>query len=483
MELCAHDFPAGRPGRLKTPVLLLFCLFMSVSLLFGAPDTNNAVVWHKDNDTMDADIKSWNVLQLLRQIAGETGWKIYLDPGAIHAVSVKFTGKPTGDALHSMFGNLNFILVPETNSPSRLYVFRVTRTQATRLVAPPKKVAQPIPNQLVVTLKPGSKTKIEDLARALHAKIIGRMDDQNAYLLQFQDDAATQLARSELASNPDVASIDNNYPMEAPPVLSASDANSPNLQLNPATNNGCQLVVGLIDTAVQPLGNNLDQFLLPAIHVAGDVSVPADQLTHGTAMTETLAKGIAGGLNMTSSGGTTSGGSKNSTSVKILPVDVYGNSESTSTFNVAQGLVQAVNNGADIINMSLGGTGDSQILRDTVAQIVGRGIPVYAAAGNDPVTTPTYPAAYPGVVAVTATDNTGQIASYANRGSFVQIAAPGDNVVPYNGQSWLVEGTSTSTALITGTAAGLADANHDCADQAQSLLQKSLPRTDLLNQK
>jgi len=45
---------------------------------------------------------------------------------------------------------------------------------------------------------------------------------------------------------------------------------------------------------------------------------------------------------------------------------------------------------------------------------------------NEPVTTPTYPAAYPGVVAVTATDSTGQIASYANRGSFVDLAISGD---------------------------------------------------------
>ena len=161
-------------------------------------------------------------------------------------------------------------------------------------------------------------------------------------------------------------------------------------------------------------------------------------------------------------------------------MDVYGNNETTSTFDVANGIVQAVNNGANIINLSFGGTGDSQFLHDTISQVAKQGIPIYAAAGNEAVTTPTYPAAYPEVISVTATDSTGKIASYANRGSFIDMTAPGDNVVGFDGQSFLVEGTSTSTAFVTGAAAGLADAAHASADQATALLQKNLPHSDIL---
>jgi hypothetical protein len=163
-----------------------------------------------------------------------------------------------------------------------------------------------------------------------------------------------------------------------------------------------------------------------------------------------------------------------STSVRIQPVDIYGNSEATSTFNVAAGIVQAVNNGANIINLSLGSSGNSQLLHNTITEVSKQGIPIYAAAGNEPVTTPTYPAAFPEVIAVTASDRSGEIASYANRGSFVKVIAPGDNVVSFNGQNYLVQGTSTSTALASGMAAGLADSAHACADQAQALLQKAL---------
>src|SRR5579884_3794844 len=155
-------------GRLRLFLSILLFFSLALTPAFAKDAQTNSLIWHKDTDTMDADIRSWDVLHLLRNLAGATGWKVYLDPGAIHGIDVKFKGKPTGEALHTMFGNLNFILVPETNSPLRLFV-------------PPKEPAKPIPNQLVVRLKPGSKTKIEDLAKFLNAKIIGRMDKENAY--------------------------------------------------------------------------------------------------------------------------------------------------------------------------------------------------------------------------------------------------------------------------------------------------------------
>jgi Subtilase family len=422
----------------------------------------NTLFWHKDTERVDADIQSWDLLQLLQHVAADTGWHVLLEPNLSHKVSAKFKDLPAGEALRSLLGNVNFIVVPQTNAPSRLYVFRTSRNQATQLVRAPKPAPKPIPNELLVTLKPGSKTKIDDLARALGAKVIGRMDGQNAYRLQFDSDVAAQAARDQLASNPDVASVDSNYLVDPPPpVQQVNGANVPNLQLDPKPSSGdCQLVVGLIDTPVQPLSSNLQSFLKPALSVAGDVQLPPTQLTHGTAMAETILQAIS-----QKTGG--------KSSVKIQPVDVYGTNETTTTFDVANGAVTAVNNGADILNMSLGSPSDSSFLQNIISQITQQGVPVFAAAGNTPVTTPTYPAAYPGVVAVTASGANGQIAPYANRGSFIDMMAPGDNVVPFGGQSYLVEGTSTATAIVSGMAAGLADSQGACADQAVSLLRSS----------
>ena len=94
-----------------------------------------------------------------------------------------------------------------------------------------------------------------------------------------------------------------------------------------------------------------------------------------------------------------------------------------------------------------------------------------AAAGNQPVTTPEYPAAYPEVEAVTAASAPGVLADYANRGDFVRFMLPGTSLVPWGGQSWAVTGTSTSTAYFSGILAGLADSHHSGMQQYLPVMQ------------
>jgi hypothetical protein len=159
------------------------------------------------------------------------------------------------------------------------------------------------------------------------------------------------------------------------------------------------------------------------------------------------------------------------TSIKMLPVDVYGCNESTSTFDVATGIYDAVQAGANMVNLSLGGQGDSAFLHTLIQNAAKQGVVFFGAAGNQPVTTPEYPAAYPEVEAVTAGNGPGQVADYANRGSFVDLMLPGTSIVPYDGQSWAVTGTSTATAFATGIAAGLADSSHSCPGQVIPTVQ------------
>ncbi len=161
-----------------------------------------------------------------------------------------------------------------------------------------------------------------------------------------------------------------------------------------------------------------------------------------------------------------------SSSVQILPVDVYGPNASTTTFDVANGIAQAVNNGATVINLSLGSSGDSPILDSVIQDASSKNIAFIAAAGNQPVTTPFYPAAYPGVLAVTAVDQ-GQLASYANRGSFISLGAPGTSVVYFGNQAYVVTGTSASAAFISGSAAGYMDNTHNGISQMQTFLRSN----------
>ena len=78
------------------------------------------------------------------------------------------------------------------------------------------------------------------------------------------------------------------------------------------------------------------------------------------------------------------------------------------------------------------------------------------------------------MIAVTAGDRNGQIASYANRGSFVDIMTPGTSLVPYGGQSYIVNGTSAAAAYASGIAAGLADTRTNCPPTVISTMRSKL---------
>ena len=413
-----------------------------------AASSADTFTWNTNRSRVSADIKEGQLPALLERIASATGWQVFVEPETAHTVSAKFSDLSPGDALHLLLGDVNFALVPRTNASPRLYVFRTSREHATQAVRPSKigsaSESKVIPNELIVRLKPGAR--IDELAKALGAKVLGRIDSLNAYRLQFDDSAATTSARDQLASNPEVASVDSNYsidPPMGPQPIPGGGAPPIQLQLKPPPDSG-RIIVGLVDTAVQPLGNNLDQFLLKQTSVAGDIQLSSDSPTHGTAMAETLLRSLQ---SIT----------KGSTSVEILPVNVYpgggGGDASTSTFDVANGIVQAVNGGAKVINLSLGSASDSPFLQSVIQDVSKLNVAMFAAAGNEPVTTPFYPAAYPEVRAVTAIDN-GQLAPYASRGSFVSLGAPGSSIVPFGNMAFGVQGTSVSSAYTSGLAAG-----------------------------
>jgi hypothetical protein len=90
---------------------------------------------------------------------------------------------------------------------------------------------------------------------------------------------------------------------------------------------------------------------------------------------------------------------------------------------VANGIVHATDMGANIISMSLGGYGESELLHDAVKYAYAHGVLVIAAAGNDNTNMKSYPAAYDEVVAVAATDEGDGKAYFSNWGDWIELAA------------------------------------------------------------
>lgn len=456
---------------MKLMKLLRICVMTLVCLSFtlgfsagatGATDTNS-LVWHKDTGRVDADLRGITLWPLLEKIATEADWKVYVEPDTERNVSAKFKDFSSSDALKMLLGDLSFALVPETNAPTRLYVFRTTMQNATRQVIV-RKAAKRVANELLLRVKPG--TDMDALAKLLGAKIIARVDKLGLYRLQFADAAATDAALAQLQNNSDVQAVDYNYYFDPPPTaqpLSGAPGGPLSLTLNPPGDSG-KVIVGLIDMNVQSLGAQLDKFILPQLSVAGDASANNTDITHGTAMAYAILQAVA----QQSSGGS---------SVQIQPVDVYGGTQTTTSWNVALGIQAAVNNGATVLNLSLGSSSDSSVLDSVIQLALADNIVIFGAAGNSypPVNTPTYPGAIPGVHDVTALAAPGQLAPYANYWSGNSLALPGTSIVYYGGQAYGVQGTSTSTAFASGVYSGTMAATPASPSQIFGAMQAKFP--------
>lgn len=140
---------------------------------------------------------------------------------------------------------------------------------------------------------------------------------------------------------------------------------------------------------------------------------------------------------------------------RLMPVKVLGSTGSGYLSWVAEGIIYAADNGAKIINMSLGGREASTILRDACDYAYTRGCLIVAALGNDSGVLNQYPACYDSVIAVGATDDNDQKAEFSNYGPKLELTAPGVNIYStYIGNTYRASsGTSMATPVISGSAA------------------------------
>ncbi|MGZ8939926.1 MAG: S8 family serine peptidase, partial [Limisphaerales bacterium] len=421
--------------------------------------------WRK-NKSADARLENLPLPKVLARLSAATGWKILVQPGLDQKVSVQFQNASQGDALKLLLGGLSYALVPQTGGGAKLYVYKTSLSDATALIEPDR-ASRPknwLEKEMIISLAPGSKQDVDRLAAELGGKVVAKSEALNAYRLEFTDAETAEAAREKIANRDDLASHDN-YGFDRP-ANPGGGTPSPEslfpLDSNPVAR-GDQVTVALVDTAIQPLHGKMNDFILGSIHIRDDPGeLPQDPL-HATSMAHTLLNSMALAQNGLAS--------DKLGNVRILPIDIYGSSPSTSTFEVAQGLHRAIQSGAQVINLSLGGAGESPMVDYLLEGAFKKGILVFASAGNSPTTDLTYPAANPNTIAVTASDWQGNIAPYANRGAFVDVKAPGSSKVFFNGQNYISAGTSTATAYISGQAAALAARGYSSSDAASMILR------------
>jgi len=120
---------------------------------------------------------------------------------------------------------------------------------------------------------------------------------------------------------------------------------------------------------------------------------------------------------------------------------------------IANGIIAASDAGAEVINLSLGGTSSSYTLESAVNYAWSHGVVVVAAAGNNGRNRRLYPAYYTNAIAVAATDQNDKKASFSNYGGWVEVAAPGVSIYSTYGSGYTnLSGTSMSTPFVSGLA-------------------------------
>lgn len=211
-----------------------------------------------------------------------------------------------------------------------------------------------------------------------------------------------------------------------------------------------RVVIAILDTGIALDHPDLADKLVPGINLVTIGQPPADDNGHGThvagivAAATNNAQGIAGV----------------DWEARLMPVKVLDANGSSDVVRVAQGITWAVDQGARVLNLSFGGTEYSPALAEAVQYARSRGALVVAAVANDGRAEPTYPAALEGVLAVGATDRRDQPLPSSNTGSYIAVAAPGQEVPstfwdPQIGNTYALASTTSQAAPHVAGLAGL----------------------------
>ncbi|HZX02650.1 S8 family serine peptidase [Kribbella sp.] len=209
-------------------------------------------------------------------------------------------------------------------------------------------------------------------------------------------------------------------------------------------------IVAVLDTGIDAGHPDLAGHLVAGYNAVSTTRPnPVDDNGHGTMVAGIIAAAANNGAGVAGVGW----------SSKVMPVKVAGSNGLANDLDLVEGIDWAVAHGATVLNISIANPGDNTVLHDAIKRAVAKGVVVVAASGNDGSNVAQYPAAYPEVIAVAATTASGVLTDFSSYGDWVDIAAPGWDIVTTGARNlsqspyWLCSGTSCAAPIVAGVAA------------------------------
>ncbi|WP_313800946.1 S8 family peptidase [Cytobacillus sp.] len=208
-----------------------------------------------------------------------------------------------------------------------------------------------------------------------------------------------------------------------------------------------KVTVAVIDQGVDMQHPELKGKLLPSYNAVNPMNQGTPDF-HGTHVTGIIAGNKNNGI----------GGFGVNPNVSILPIDVFDRGYGAYDYAIADGILHAVEKGAKVINMSLGGPMKSPVIEEAIKKALEKNITIVAAAGNDGADIASYPAAYEGVISVGSINSEKKLSDFSSYGPSVDVVAPGDEVYStlydYEKKSSFVKmsGTSMASPMVAGVA-------------------------------
>ena len=298
------------------------------------------------------------------------------------------------------------------------------------------------------------------------------------YIVEGDKKVLKELKRSPLSK--DTEYIEANYLYHALEVPNdpeySKQWNFRNINVEKAWDEtkGEGITVAVIDTGVSQVPDLKLTKFVKGYDFVNNKDDASDDQGHGTHVAGTIAQSTNNGYGVAGI----------AYKAKIMPLKVLAASGGGTIADIAESIKFAADNGADVINMSLGGGGASNMMEEAIKYAHSKGVTIVAAAGNENSNSSSYPARYPDVISVSAIDAAGKKAPYSNFGAGVDISAPGgseagkiiqNTVNPRTGESVFIgfQGTSMAAPHVAGVAALVRATGIDSPDEIRDILKQS----------